>query len=163
MKHVYAEYWLTASTKTRRWQLKGRMEMPFWHFVMLYLIWCYRKTLLYVCPSILLQDVSLVHTLLITRKTTASVNLLSLVNNSVAEFISRSSLRLLIWSRRTSPRCWHSCSTRCPEGCTHDSWWWFAAGRQWKASWSHSICSSVSPSWFSGLWGNGGKHHQCEQ
>lgn len=45
------------------------------------------------------------------------------VNKSVADFISRSGLRLLIWSRRTSPRCWHICSTHCPEGCTRDSWW----------------------------------------
>ncbi len=73
------------------------------------------------------------------------------VNNS--EFISRSGLHLLIWSRRTSPGCWRTCSTRCLEGCTRDSWWWFAAGRQWKASWSHSIYSSVSLSWSSGLWG----------
>ena len=75
------------------------------------------------------------------------------VNNSAAEFTSRSDLHLLIWSRRTSPGCWHTCSTRCLEGCTRDSWWWFAAGRQWKASWSHSICSSVSRSWSSGLLG----------
>lgn len=82
------------------------------------------------------------------------------VNISAAEFISRSGLRLLIWSRRTSPGCWRTCSTHCLEGCTRDSWWRFAAGRRWKASWSHSIYSSVSLSWSSGLWGQKGRRAQ---
>ncbi len=82
------------------------------------------------------------------------------LRNCLAAFISQSSLRLLIWSRRTSPKCWHTCSIRCLEGCTRDSWWWFAAGRQWTASWSRSIYSSVFPSWSSGLWDKRGKEKQ---
>lgn len=147
--------------------------MPFWHFVMLNWLWYFQTSLCYVRPTFPLLNVSCTYPFINSDMTTASDVFLVIlvcesrpsavkkwVNNS--EFISRSGLHLLIWSRRTSPRCWHSCSTRCLEGCTRDSWWWFAAGRQWKASWSHSICSSVSPSWSSGLWGQSRGRDQCE-
>lgn len=140
--------------------------MSFGHFVMLTWLWYFQTTLCYVCPTIpsctypfinsdmtIASDaVLMICSLRVAAMKVAPRLVWKSLNNSVAEFISRSGLRLLIWSRRTSPRCWHTCSTRCLEGCTRDSWWWFAAGRQWKASWSRSICSLVSLSWSSSLW-----------